>query len=93
MGGTTILFLRKTEAPATPFYTIEVSGNEKEKNPRLVQIHGLHNCWLGNNPEAIPFVKKWLEEKGISYTREKLLSTSSSYGCGSNMLNGAPYGL
>ena len=92
-GKTTILFLRRSETPATPFYTIEVSGNEKEKNPRLVQIHGYHNCWLGNNPEAIPFVKEWLEEKGISYTKEKLLSTSSSYGCGSSMLDGAPYGL
>lgn len=92
-GGTTILFLRRTEAPATPFYTIEVSGNEKEKNPRLVQIHGYHNCWLGNNPEVIPFVKKWLDKKGISYTKEKLLSTSNNYGCGCNMLDGAPYGL
>lgn len=90
---TTILFLRRKEDPNTPFYTIEVEGDEKNKYPRCIQIHGFGNKWLGNNPEAIPFVKKWLEEKGISYNREQLLSLSQGYSCGSNFLDGAPYGL
>lgn len=90
---TTILFLRRKEAPNTPFYTIEVEGDEKNKYPRCIQIHGFGNKWLGNNPEAIPFVKEWLEEKGISYNREQLLSLSQGYSCGSRFLDGAPYGL
>ena len=90
---TTILFLRRKEAPNTPFYTIEVEGDEKNKYPRCIQIHGFGNKWLGNNPEAIPFVKEWLEEKGITYGKSQLLSLSQGYSCGSNFLDGTPYGL
>lgn len=90
---TTILFLRRKEDPNTPFYTIEVEGDEKNKYPRCIQIHGFGNKWLGNNPEAIPFVKEWLEEKGITYNREQLLSLSQGYSCGYHLLDGAPYGL
>lgn len=90
---TTILFLRRKEAPNTPFYTIEVEGDEKNKYPRCIQIHGFGNKWLGNNSEAIPFVKEWLEEKGITYKKEQLLSLSQSYSCGYHLLDGTPYGL
>ena len=36
-GKTTILFLRRVEAPETPVYTIQMNGNS------LVQIHGFKN--------------------------------------------------
>ena len=92
-GRTTILFLRKSELPSTPFYTIEVSGGDKEKNPRLIQIHGYRNKWLGNNPEAIPFVKKWLEEHDIAYDKKILLCVSEGYSSGGEYLNGKEFGL
>lgn len=79
-GGTNILFLRKKEAPNTSFYTIEVSNNDECR-----QIHGVNNCWLGNNPEAIPFVAKWLKERKISYTKDILLETAVGY-CASGVL-------
>lgn len=90
---TTILFLRRKEAPDTPFYTIEIEGDEKNKYPRCIQIHGLGNRWLGNNPEAIPFVKEWLEEKGINYNAELLLCASTGYFGDGPYLDGTPYGL
>jgi len=92
-GGTTILFLRKPELPSTPFYTIEVSGGDKEKNPRLIQIHGYRNKWLGNNPEAIPFVKKWLEEHDITYDKNILLCNSEGYGSCGKYIDGKEFGL
>lgn len=77
-GLTTILFLRKKKAPKESFYTIEVRGGEKDR--RVQQIHGKHNKWLGNNPEVVPFVMRWLRDKNIFCTDPVLLSTSSSYG-------------
>ena len=93
MGGTTILFLRRKEFSSTPFYTIQVSGNEKEKHPRLVQVHGYHNCWLGNNPEVIPFVKAWLDSHNIAYDKRILLCTSEGYGSNGQYLDGVQFGL
>lgn len=87
-GETNILFLRKKESPNTSFYTIEVRNDGV-----LQQIHGLQNCWLGNNPEAIPFVLKWLRTKGISFTKEKILSVAKGYCNTGGMLNGARFGL
>lgn len=55
-GNKTVLFLRKKEDPEKPFYTIEVNDSI------IVQIHGMKNKWLGNNPEAIQFVINWLKE-------------------------------
>lgn len=92
-GDTTIVFLRETETPNTPFFTIEISGDEKNKNPGIVQIHGKANAWLGTHPEAIPFVKEWLEEKGIEYNKNILLCTSYGYGSNGHYLDGAEFGL
>lgn len=76
-GFTTILFLRRKKSPEESFYTIEVRGGDKDR--RVQQIHGKHNKWLGNNPEVVPFVMRWLRDKGVFCTDAILLSTSNSY--------------
>lgn len=78
IGSTTIMFLRRKDAPNTPFYTIEVR-NYKEK-PYIAQIHGYRNKWLGCNPEVVPFVMRWLRDKLIRCEDRILLSTSTHYG-------------
>lgn len=72
-GKTTILFLRKKNDPETSFYTIEV------KNDEVIQIHGKHNRWLGNNPEAIPFMRKWLAKTGVECTERILRLNATGY--------------
>lgn len=72
-GRTTILFLRHKDTPDFPFYTIEVN------NGCLIQIHGAYNKWLGNDPEAIPFVYKWLEDHKIAFNMKILLNKSNGY--------------
>lgn len=52
-GSTTILFVRRTDQPKTPFYTLEY------KDGVIVQDHGLKNC--SQTPEVLAFEKKWLE--------------------------------
>lgn len=86
-GHTEIIFLRRKESPNIPFYTIEVRDN------RVVQIHGRSNKWLGCNPECIPFVKKWLEDRGINYEKRVLLETATHYSSSGQLLDGTPYGL
>lgn len=73
-GNTNILFLRKNGAENVPFYTVEVKDN------RLIQIHGSHNKWLGNDPEAIPFMYKWLNDRGITFDEGILLNLGAGYG-------------
>lgn len=57
-GVTTILFLRRAEAPATPYITLEMNGNT------IRQIHGYHNDTLpgSRNPRAVhgAFLDAWL---------------------------------
>lgn len=86
-GETCILFLRKASNPELPFYTIEVRDN------RVIQIHGNNNRWLGNNPEAIPFVLEWLKEHNITFERKQLLNKGMGYGASPENLDGTPYGL
>lgn len=74
-GNTNILFLRRKAFPLIPFYTIEVDNNDY-----VVQIHGRYNRWLGNDPDAIAFVYKWLKERELRCEEYKLLDTSSGYG-------------
>jgi hypothetical protein len=52
-GLTTILFIRKTADPDTPYYTLELDLEHK-----LVQCRGNHNCSYG--PEIQNFIEKWL---------------------------------
>lgn len=75
VGNTNIIFLRRKASPDTSFYTIEVNPNNT-----LIQIHGSHNKWLGNDPEAIPFVYKWLKDRNIKFDKGILLNLGAGYG-------------
>lgn len=86
-GYKTILFLRKTSAPEQPFYTIEVTEG------RVVQIHGNHNRWLGNNPEAIQFVIDWLKETKITCSSNILFNLGQGYAGSNNRLDSYNYQL
>lgn len=72
-GKTDIIFLRHKEYENIPFYTIEIHEG------RVVQIHGKNNRWLGNNPEAIPFVYEWLNKIGAKYDKKLLLNLGTGY--------------
>ena len=75
VGNTNIIFLRRKASPDSSFYTIEVNPNNV-----LIQIHGSHNKWLGNDPEAIPFVYSWLVNRGITFDKGILLNLGAGYG-------------
>ena len=76
-GDTNIFFLRKTSEPDEPFYAIEMRHDD------IVQIHGFGNKWLGNNPEAIPTVVRWLRKHGIKCDDKILTCTAHGY-CSTN---------
>lgn len=73
LGRTNLFFLRKKSEPDKPFYAIEM------KNNNVIQIHGYCNKWLGNNPEAIPTVIRWLRKNGISCSDHILTCTATGY--------------
>lgn len=75
MGETNLFFLRRKDAPDTPFYAIEMNNSNS-----IVQIHGFGNKWLGNNPEAIPTVVRWLRKHGIKCSDEILTCKATGYG-------------
>ena len=75
MGDTNLFFLRRKSEPDTPFYAIEMSNSNN-----IVQIHGFGNRWLGNNPEAIPTVVRWLRKHGIKCNNEILTCKATGYG-------------
>jgi hypothetical protein len=74
LGNTNLFFLRKKSDPSTPFYAIEMDNAK-----RIVQIHGYCNSWLGNNPEAIPTVVRWLRKNEIKCDEKILTCTSKGY--------------
>ena len=57
-GVTTILFLRRSSAPGTPYVTLEMDGNQ------IRQIHGYHNDTLpgSTKPQEVHrvFLDTWL---------------------------------
>lgn len=73
-GETTILFLRRKSEPDKSFYTIELRNDDV-----IEQIHGFGNKWLGNNPEAIPTVARWLRKNGIKCSQQILRGTATGY--------------
>lgn len=73
-GHTTIMFLRRNDDPTTSFYTIEIRNDNT-----IAQIHGFGNKWLGNDPEAIPTVMRWLRANNLSCSDTILLSTAKGY--------------
>ena len=84
-GATTIMFLRKKSEPDKPFYTIEVElgvADGKVAGVRIKQIHGFGNKWLGNDPEAIPTVIRWLRKNNIQCYDNILTSVSTQYSIG-----------
>lgn len=86
-GYKTILFLRKVSDPDKSFYTIEVGDS------RIVQIHGNHNRWLGNNPEAIQFVIDWLKDVQIYCSLRILFNLGQGYSGSTNNLDHSNYKL
>lgn len=70
-----ILFLRRNSSLDEPFLTV----NLNKRKDSIIQIHGVNNYWLGNWPEAIPFVMRWLKKNKISCSDEILLSTAKGY--------------
>lgn len=74
-GDTNLFFLRKKSDEETPFYAIEMNNNKV-----IVQIHGHSNKWLGNNPEAIPTVVRWLRKNDIKCDNKILTCTARGYG-------------
>lgn len=84
-GATTIMFLRKKSEPDKPFYTIEVEiglADGKVAGLRIKQIHGFGNRYLGNDPEAIPTVVRWLRKNNIQCYDDILTSVSTQYSIG-----------
>ena len=79
-GNTNILFLRRKGAEDVSFYTIEIRGD------RVIQIHGLYNRWLGNNPEAVPFMYEYLKQLGVHFDKSMLLNKGSGYSAGTEVL-------
>lgn len=76
---TYIIFLRYIDRPNEPFVTINLNAQKTD----IIQIHGVDNWWLGNWPEAIPVVMKWLKKNKINCKDEILLSTAKGY-CSGN---------
>mgnify|MGYP003181153800 FL=1 len=89
IGSTTIMFLRKKSEPDKPFYTIEVEigvVDGKVAGLRIRQTHGFGNKWLGNDPEAIPTVVRWLRKHNIECNEGILTSVSTQYSIGNKFI-------
>ena len=74
LGQTNLFFLRRKSNPTTPFYAIEMDNGN-----RIVQIHGYCNSLLGNHPEAIPTVVRWLRKNGIKCDEKILTCKAKGY--------------
>lgn len=86
-GYKTILFLRKVSEPDKSFYTIEVGKSN------IIQIHGNHNRWLGNNPEAIQFVIDWLKDVQVRCSLRILFNLGQGYSGSNDNLDHSNYKL
>ena len=87
-GRTNILFLRRNKEIDIPFFTVEVNNYNE-----VIQIHGLYNRWLGNEPDAVKFVINWIHEKGINCPVNIVLNKGQGYSASSSKLNAKEYGL
>lgn len=87
-GRTNILFLRRSEEIEIPFFTIEVNNHNE-----VIQIHGLYNRWLGNEPDAVKFVIDWIHEKEIRCPVNIVLNKGQGYSPSSSKLDAKEYGL
>jgi hypothetical protein len=73
-GKTTILFIRRTDAPDEPFFTVEM--NIDSNWAKIRQIHGLHN--RAPDKELDGFVDIWLDEIVERQTKRKEKRTHES---------------
>ena len=73
-GDTNLFFLRRKDDATVPFYAIEMNTNKV-----IVQIHGFGNKWLGNDPDAIPTVVRWLRKHDIKCDDAILTCTARGY--------------
>lgn len=87
-GRTNILFLRRNEEIDIPFFTIEINNHNE-----VIQIHGLYNRWLGNEPDAVKFVINWIHEKGIKCPVNIVLNKGQGYSASTSKLDAKEYGL
>lgn len=87
-GKTNILFLRKNKEIDIPFFTIEVNNHNE-----VIQIHGLYNRWLGNEPDAVKFAINWIHEKEIRCSVNIVLNKGQGYSASSSKLDAKEYGL
>lgn len=87
-GKTNILFLRKNKEINIPFFTIEVNNHNE-----VIQIHGLYNRWLGNEPDAVKFAINWIHEKEIRCSVNIVLNKGQGYSASSSKLDAKEYGL
>ena len=74
-GHTNLFFLRKKDNPDAPFYAIEMNNGKQ-----ILQIHGFCNKWLGNDPDAIPTVVRWLRKNDINCDEKILTCKATGYG-------------
>jgi hypothetical protein len=59
-GKTNIFFIRHTDNPLVPYFTLELSEPERQKgNVKVLQNRGKFNCQ--RTPEVIEFENKWTE--------------------------------
>lgn len=79
LGQTNLFFMRRKSDPTIPFYAIEMDNGKN-----IVQIHGFGNSWLGNHPEAIPTVVRWLRKNGIKCSEKILTCTAKGYSATNN---------
>lgn len=59
-GKTNILFIRKQEQLAKPFFTVEISNDGV-----VEQIHGFANRNVETEPDLIPFIEEWFKAKKL----------------------------
>ncbi len=64
-GYTSVVFIRKTSEPDTPYFTVEV------QNGLIKQIHG--NCNCNPNKDVLAFVHQWAKTKGLRLGNYKQL--------------------
>lgn len=67
-GSTTILFLRKVDAPGISFYTLEVKGNY------VVQCRGFKNQDTPERKEVDEFIEQW--QKQLKKSKKKAVSAA-----------------
>lgn len=64
-GHTDIFFIRRTDNPEKPFFTLEL------QNSCVRQVHGLANSSASSIENLVDFIKDWARKNKVSYRPEK----------------------